>query len=353
MHLRNVRPQVTILFAGLLSAALFSACQQSQTDINMPPAQQSSMVVPVDFPQPLVPADNPINAAKIDLGRRLFYEVRLSRDNAHACASCHQPSASFSDFQKPLSFGIFNERGSRNAPALINIAYDTSLFWDGRATTLEQQATAPILNPLELGSDSETVVANIASDGLYKKMFANAFGNGTITMTRIAQAIATFERTFISGSSAYDQFNRGDSSALSDGAQRGLTLFLSKEVNCVGCHKGFNFTDNNYHSTGLDFEYADIGREDVTSRQSDNGKFRTPTLRNIALTSPYMHDGRFTTLEQVLAHYNQGGLHNSTQDSLVRPLHLTDQQIGDIIAFLNSLTDKDFTTRKDFTNPNP
>ncbi len=342
----------TGLFLLSCVTLVLASCQPSpNTDINMPQVPQDPLVVPAGFPKPPVPANNPVTPVKVALGRSLFYATQLSRDGQHSCASCHQLSASFSDFGNAVSKGVFNETGTRNAPALMNVAYDTNFFWDGRATTLEAQASKPILNPVELGSDSNTVIANLSNSAYYRELFADAFGDQTITMPRIAQALATFERTLISGSSAYDQFKLGDSSALSPAAQRGLQLFTSKNVNCVACHSGINFTDNAYHSTGLDFQYEDEGREDVTGSPNDNGKFRTPSLRNIALTSPYMHDGRFTTLQQVLDHYNEGGKHNSTQDTLIHALQLTQPQMDDLIAFLQSLTDRSFVTRQDFTDP--
>ncbi len=341
--------------AFALSSMAFVACQPSSTDLNMPQLQQDPMVIPAHFPKPVVPASNPMTPAKVELGHQLFYDVRLSSTNTQSCAGCHSLAASFSDRGQPVSLGARGQRGFRNAPALMNVAYDTVFFWDGRATSLEKQALGPITNPVELANDSNTVVATLKNIPFYEKLFADAFGDGAITFTRIGQALASFERTFISGSSLYDQFyvaaQHGDSSALSASALRGFKLFNSKEVNCVGCHKGVTFTDNAYHSTGLDFNYADQGREDVTNSQGDNGKFRTPSLRNIALTTPYMHDGRFTTLTQVLAHYNEGGKHNTNQDTLIHALKLKDSQVNDIIEFLNSLTDNQFTNTRAFANP--
>ena len=313
--------------------------------------QSNSLVLPPGFPPPHIPADNPITPAKVELGRDLFYATELSRDNAHSCASCHLLSASFCDPGKPWSFGVGNRHGFRNAPAIINAAYDTCFFWDGRALTLEAQAVGPIYNPVELDNDSATVMAALSKNAIYPPLFQHAFGDPAITMTRIARAIATFERTLISGGSAYDRFRLGDSTALSAAQKRGLALFTSSATNCSTCHSGINFTDDAYHSTGLDYRYWDTGLENVTHNPQDNGKFLTPTLRNIALTEPYMHDGRFTALIQVLEHYNRGGQHNPTQDTLVRRLHLSHSQMEDIVAFLGSLTDSSFVQRKDFSNP--
>ena len=317
----------------------------------MPQAPANPLVIPPGFPNPVIPADDPVTPAKVNLGRDLFYAIELSRDRQHSCASCHLLSASFCDPGNHWSFGADGRHGFRNAPPIVNEVYDTAFFWDGRTPTLEAQALVPIFSTVELDNDSATVVAALNQNSLYPNLFELAFGDNCITVTRIAQAIATFERTLISGASAYDRFREGDSSALSSGAKRGFALFTSTALNCVTCHSGINFTDDGYHSTGLDFQYPDEGREEVTQDPNDHGKFRTPTLRNVALTAPYMHDGRFNTLAQVIEQYNSGGFHNSTQDTLIRPLHLTLAQMDDIIAFLQSLTDSNFVTRKDCSNP--
>jgi cytochrome c peroxidase len=351
-----------VKFSLLASVALvLAACQQqSSTELNMPQLPQNSLIVPAGFPQPVVPADNPITPAKVALGRDLFYETKLSVNNTKACASCHSVSESFSDAGNIVSTGVLGPSGSRNAPGLMNVAYDTTFFWDGRASSLEMQAGMPILNTIELGNtDSNAVVNTLNAIPFYRELFAEAFGDSTNSMTnqisfqQIRYALATFERTLISGNSDYDRFIAGDSSALSASAQRGLALFNSSATNCSVCHSGVNFTDNDYHSTGLTEFYADEGREDFTGSPEDNGKFRTPSLRNVALTAPYEHDGSMTTIKAVVDHYFQGGAHNNTQDTLVRAISygIGSQQETDIINFLNSLTDVSFTQRADFMNP--
>ncbi len=339
-------------------AFLLAACQQSSTSLNMPQVQQNPLVIPAGFPQPVVPADNPITPAKVELGRDLFYETKLSYNNSQSCASCHSVSESFSNQGKLTSIGARGSSGSRNAPGLMNVAYDTTFFWDGRANSLEMQAGMPILNPVEMANDSVTVVTTLNKIGYYRQLFAEAFGTtasnsdaSQITFARVRQAIATFERTLISGASDYDRFINGDSSALSASAQRGMTLFNSSATNCSRCHSGVNFTDNAFHSTGLTPVYSDEGREDVTGNGNDNGKFRTPSLRNIALTAPYEHDGSFATLQAVIQHYSNGGAHNQTQDSLIKSFKLTGTQENDLLAFLNSLTDNSFGQRDEFKNP--
>jgi cytochrome c peroxidase len=241
--------------------------------------------------------------------------------------------------------------GTRNAPGLANVAYNTSYFWDGRAATLEQQALMPIQNPAELANTLPVVVQTLARDTMYQRLFTAAFGDPMVDTIRLAQAIATFERTLISGYSAYDDYNRGNKTALSTSAIHGLTLFMSDSTNCSKCHSGFNFTDNKFHSTGLDQSYSDLGRILITNQDQDNGSFKTPSLRNVALTSPYEHDGRFTVLEQVIEHYNTGGMHNKAQDTLIKPLNLNNDQVEALVAFLESLTDKGFVTNSAFSAP--
>ncbi|HEY3874542.1 MAG TPA: cytochrome c peroxidase [Candidatus Kapabacteria bacterium] len=341
--------------AGTILVSLtivLAACEKSTTDLNMPQLEQNPMVVPAGFPMPVVPSDNPITPAKASLGRSLFYDKSLSSSGSVSCANCHSVSNGFSD-TSAVSMGVRQE-GSRNALPLINVAYDTTFFWDGRAHSLEAQAGMPIMNPLEMANDSATVVNTLNQSPFYRSMFASAFGDNSavgnsITFTRVEQALATFERTFISGNSAYDRFIAGDSSALNASQLRGFALF--KQDSCASCHSGVNFSDNSYHSTGLTPFYSDEGREDVSNSSQDNGKFRTPTLRNIALTAPYEHDGSMKTLLQVVDHYNNGGEHNSTQDPRIKDLNLTQSQEQDLISFLNSLTDYQFVNRSDFKNP--
>jgi cytochrome c peroxidase len=337
---------------ALVSLVCLASCQPASSDLNMPQPAANPLVVPPGFPKPTIPTNNPITTEKVLLGRYLFYEKMLSVDNSKSCGSCHAASASFADMSRgATSDGVHFARGSRNAPALMNVAYNKVFFWDGRAQSLEEQATKPITNPIELASDSNAVVAKLGATALYRQMFTNAFGDNTVTMDRIGKAIATFERTLLSGGSAYDRYMAGDKSALSTSAENGYKLFNSKEVNCVGCHKDQNFTDDSYHSTGLETFYEDEGREDVTQDPRDNGKFHTPSLRNIVLTGPYMHNGSMRTLDEVLQHYNEGGKHNSTQDSLIHELRLTTSQKNDLIAFLSSLTDSSFIHRADFRDP--
>jgi len=348
------------LSAALLMGAALSACQ-SNSDVNMPPAAKSDpLVVPTGFKRPPIPADNPLTAEKVTLGRYLFYETKLSKDNTLSCASCHSASASFSDVGKQVSFGVNHQQGTRNAPSLVNIAYDTTFFWDGRAHTLEQQATMPITNPIELasvGADSVKVITKLSADPFYLKMFQNAFGDGKVTFDRIGKALASFERTLISGNSAYDRMKfQHDTTGMSPAALRGMKLFFdAKGANCGSCHSGDNFTDNGFYSTGFSFESyssGDPGRAAVTKQDTDRARFKTPTLRNVAKTGPYIASGTVVSLFDMVKHYNDGGQQVTNKDKRIRPLGLSDDQMNDIVAFLNTLTDNDFLHRPDFQKPN-
>jgi cytochrome c peroxidase len=297
--------------------------------------------VPEDFPALPVPTDNALTADRVSLGKRLFFDTQLSRTREVSCASCHLPDHAFAD-PRQFSIGVDGNVGTRNAPALVNLAYNTSFFWDGGAPTLEQQAIAPIINPLEMDMKIGDVVDRLAQDASYVDAFARAYDSppspGTLT-----RALAAFERTLVSGNSRYDRFQRGDRSALSAAEQRGMAIALGERGECFHCHVGFNFTNNSFRNNGLYERYTDIGRARVTELDSDIGKFKVPTLRNVALTAPYMHDGSLPTLEDVVDHYSSGGFVSETVDPAIRPLDLTSDEKHDLVAFLRALTDEPAT----------
>lgn len=337
------------LLAILISVTL-SACATDDSAMNEAPKKNSSLK-PDDFPAVIYPANNPENAAVAELGKHLFYDKRMSVDNSVSCASCHKIEHGFADAGQTTSPGAFGQRGRRNAPGLANIAYNDVQLWDGKFKTLEDQVIGPFLDQHEFALDTAEVVRRILAIPEYAELFKKAFGDVEITFELIRLAIANFERTLFSGFSSYDEWARGNGSAMTPEAVRGLALFLSKEINCVGCHSGINFTDYLFHSTGLERFYSDQGRELITGNSDDNGKFKTPSLRNVALTGPYMHNGRFTDLMQVMRHYNEGGENNETQDPLIKKLHLSETQMQEIVAFLNALTDKQFTQHAAFKDP--
>ena len=297
---------------------------------------------PLGFPKINVPNDNPITKPKIDLGEKLFFEKLLSRDSSISCASCHNPSYAFTDgLQKAR--GIKNRKVSRNTPTLTNIAYNTSFLRDGVNPSLEAQVIVPIHEKNEFDFHILLVAERLKKKKEYVALFEKAFGEMP-SPKLISNAIATYERTLISGNSRYDKFMfHKDSSALSNKEIRGMRLF--DKLNCISCHSGFNFTNGEVVNNGLYENYDDLGKMRVTLDPKDRGSFKVPTLRNIALTSPYMHDGSLKTLEEVINHYAKGGENNENKDKRVVPFKLNDEEKLELMAFLQSLTDSSFITR--------
>lgn len=287
----------------------------------------------------VLPEDNPLTREKVELGKLLFFDKRLSANDTIACASCHMPALAFTDGQ-PVSTGIHRRQGGRSAPTAINRAFSSAQFWDGRAPTLEAQSVGPFINPVEHGfANHDELVAKVRSIAGYYPLFEQAFGPGPITVESIGKAIASFQRTLLSGNSAYDQFGLGGNEmALSANAQNGFRVFVGKGQ-CLRCHFGFNFTDERFHNLGVDWDsdHIDVGRYAVTNNPKDLGAFKTPTLREIARTAPYMHNGRFATLRQVIDFYDQGGITNPYLDPVIKPLNLTEQEKDDLVEFLHAL----------------
>jgi len=284
--------------------------------------------------------DNPMSAKKIDLGRRLYFDPRLSKDGTISCATCHDPDKGFSD-ARPTSAGIHGKTGARNSPTVINRLFSADQFWDGRAADLEAQALGPVQNPIEMGNTLEGMIGNLKGIAEYAPRFQEAFGAPGITAERVAQAIASYERTVVSGNAPFDRHQAGDATAMSESAVRGMAIFNdAQKGNCVTCHAGFNFTDESYHNlgVGMDRPKPDLGRHEVTKADVDLGAFKTPTLRQIAQTAPYMHDGSETTLRQVIDFYDRGGSPNQWLSKEIRPLGLTEVDKADLVAFLEALT---------------
>jgi cytochrome c peroxidase len=323
--------------------------------------------LPPGFPRPSVPSDNPMSAAKVELGRRLFHETRLSSTGRYACDTCHRPELAFTD-GRPQALGATGEQVRHGAMTLANVAYSPSFTWsDPGVLSLESQMRRPLFNehPVEMGltGGGQEAVRVLSADSDYRELFAAAFPGDAapLSMDHLIKAIAAFERTLISGRSPFDRYVFGDDrSALSDSAKRGMTLFYSARGGCAQCHSGLNFSGPlNYEghtaeraafaNTGLydvdgrgGYPAKDRGLIEFTHRAADMGKFRVPTLRNVALTAPYMHDGSVASLEEVIDHYSRGGHRRPHQDSRIRPLQLTPAERTDLIAFLQSLTDRDF-----------
>ncbi len=313
-----------------------------------PVGRPVSLKAPLGLPPVPVPANNPPTAEAIELGSKLYFSRILSVDRTLSCADCHNPSLGFTDRQQ-VSTGVHSKKGTRNAPTVLNAAYYPQQFWDGRAEGLEAQASGPMLNPVEMAHSVEGLERSCSEDADLRKLFEAAFGEGPVTMEKIAKAIASFERTLVSGNSAFDRFQYGgEKSALSAEAKRGLEVFRNPgKGNCVVCHtmeeKYALFTDRAFHNLGAGLdpegEMPDLGRFVQTDRDTDRGAFRTPSLRNAALTAPYMHDGSLKTLKEVVDFYVGGGSSNPYLDKQIKPLtHLTKQERADLVAFLESLT---------------
>lgn len=302
---------------------------------------------PLGLPVVPVPTDNPPTPETVALGRKLFYDKRLSANNSISCASCHNPRLNFTDHQ-PHSTGVGGKLGTRNAPTVLNAAYERAQFWDGRAKTLEEQVGGPMANSVEMNQPHEVAVKKLNADPEIKREFEKAFGPGDVTLGKIEQAIASFERTLISGDSPFDRYEfGGDKKALSPAAIRGLAVFKDPHRgNCAVCHtisqRYALFTDGKFHNLGVgvndEGELADLGRYDETKRDADKGAFKTPALRNVALTAPYMHDGSLKTLKEVVDFYAGHGNSNPHRDPLISTIKLTGRDRSDLVEFLKSLS---------------
>jgi cytochrome c peroxidase len=302
---------------------------------------------PLGLPPIPIPADNLPTAETISLGRRLFYDKKLSKDNSLACASCHNPKRGFTDGLE-LSRGVGGMIGIRNAPTVANAAYLPLQFWDGRAISLEEQAASPIADPVEMNQTHEVSVTKLSADPVYKTMLLKAFGSEDMTIGRVEKALASFERTILSGNSAFDRYQfGGDKQALTQSQIRGLAIFSDPQKgNCATCHtidaNYALFTDGKFHNIGEgvgdDGDFNDVGRYHETNVNADKGAFKTPTLRNIANTGPYMHDGSLKTLKEVVDFYAGGGNSNPYLDKNIRAIKLSGQDRTDLVQFLMSLT---------------
>jgi cytochrome c peroxidase len=332
-----------VLIAGLLVVCV--GCNTSGSE--KPIGKVVEIKAPLGLPPVPIPADNPPTAQTIALGRKLFYDPRLSKDNTVSCASCHNPNFAFTD-RLPIARGIGRLLGVRNTPTLLNAAYSPIQFWDGRAASLEAQSAFPIANPVEMNQPHEVSVSKIDRDPAYRADFALAFGPGHVTLGQIQKSLASFERTLLSGNSPFDRYEYGgDKQALTPDAIRGLAIFEDpKRGNCEVCHtihaQYALFTDGKFHNTGAGVngagDFTDLGRFGQTKLQADKGEFKTPTLRNVALTPPYMHDGSLTTLHDVVDFYAGGGNSNPELDNQIKPLNLSAQDRSDLVKFLESLT---------------
>lgn len=325
--------------------------------------QPIQLINPPGFVKMAIPVDNPLTVEGVALGRRLFYDPILSADSTLSCSSCHVIQLGLTD-GKALAEGINGKQSRRSVPSLANIGYYyKGLFWDGRVATLEEQALLPVEDTLELGHNWDLVEQELRRHPIYPDLFEKAFGvknPADIDRYLAAKAIAQFERTLISKDSKFDQVQRGETE-FTVSEKRGWTIFFdgSDELpksECGHCHVDPLFTNLEFFNNGIDSvggleDFVDKGRGEVTHRKYDNGQFRTPTLRNIALTAPYMHDGRMETLEEVLEHYISGGHFAENVNPNVRQLHFSERDKKDLVAFLNTLTDSVFINNPAFASP--
>lgn len=293
--------------------------------------------VPAHWPAPPLRADNPLTKASVELGKLLFSDERLSLGRGISCASCHLPGQAFSD-TTARSRGVAGRTGVRNAPSLANVAYAPFLLWDGGAATLEQHAVVPFFDEDELDADPQQVVELLAQDPVMQAKSLAAYSR-PMDLYVLTRSLANYQRSLIGGSSRYDRYLLGDGQAIDAAEKRGAQVFYGAG-GCAACHTGHLFTDGGFHNTGLDDGGMDTGRERITLHPADQGKFKTPGLRNIALTAPYMHDGSLATLEEVAAYFNAGGGPHTNKDPAMVPLGLTQQQQEDLVAFLRALTDE-------------
>lgn len=320
--------------------------------------------IPDHFPTFAIPDDNALTVDGVRLGQHLFYDPILSLDSTKSCASCHLPELAFTD-GSDVSVGVNGNVGRRSSMSLVNIAYAfNGLFWDGRTATLEEQALEPIMDPVEFVEDWENVERKLRRSERYQRLFRKAFGissSDEITRELTVKAIAQFERIIISGDSKYDRVEFGNNAAYTLSELNGRDMFFdadpfTPDAECGHCHNGTQLTTQQYVNNGITQvnsleDFPDKGRGAVTGLVFDNGKFRAPTLRNIALTAPYMHDGRFKTLEEVIEHYDSGGHFAENLDPLIQPLGLTDQEKTDLLAFLHTMTDTSYLQNPFITNP--
>lgn len=305
--------------------------------------------IPKGFPSIPYPEDNGFTEARWELGKKLFYDKVLSVDSSMSCASCHKADLAFSD-NKSKTPGVFDRAGKRNAPSLANVAYHPYYTREGGVPTLEMQVLIPIQEHNEFGFNIIEIEERLKEDESYRIMSNKAYDRDLDSYV-ITRALANFERTLISGNSAYDRYTQyNEPFAMNADALAGMALFFSERTNCSGCHGGFNFTNYSFENNGLYSEYADEGRRRLTSLSSDEALFKVPSLRNVEITAPYMHDGSVSSLEEVIEHYNQGGSDHMNKSELIKPLGLNEKEKRELISFLRSLTDKKFIENEKFKN---
>ena len=325
------------IYAGLfLFGTIFFSCSYDRAEI-----ANFTIEVPVGFPKITFLDENQPTMERIMLGRKLFFDPVLSRDSSISCASCHRPEKLFAD-DKPTTPGIEGRAGTRNVPSLANVAYHSSLLREGSIPNLEGQVGVPIQEANEFDHNMVVIIEKLRSDPEYQRLSKNAYAREMDPWV-LTRSIALFQRTLISGNSPYDRFKYcHENSALTEAEKRGMELFISEELACIKCHGDVLLGGQQFHNNGLYDNYIDPGRYRFTQEESDRGVFKVPSLRNVALTPPYMHDGSISTLEEVIRHYASGGSDHPNKSNLINGFPLNEQEAKDLISFLHSLTDPHF-----------
>jgi cytochrome c peroxidase len=343
----------------LIMALVLSSCEKEGKegeDFVYNPTPYN-LQIPQGFPQMIIPADNPLTEEGVELGRRLFFDKILSKNFTQSCASCHNNEFGFTDHGNRFSTGVEGIVGFRNSMPIVNLGFNRKFFWDARAVSLEEQALEPVPNPIEMNLAWPQAMQRLNANSTYKELFKKAFNADYIDSTHVAKALAQFMRIMISSDSKFDKRMRFEANFTAQEAN-GFVIFNTEKGDCFHCHNidgGRLFTDNLPRNNGLDAIFSDLGLGSVSGSPNDNGKFLTPSLRNVALSAPYMHDGRFQTLEEVVEHYNNGGQPSATIDPLMKHtgdgLNLTQQEKADLVAFLKTLTDSTFINNPKFKSP--
>jgi len=350
----------------ILFTILFFGCRKDQKPQEVVATSyvlKTPAILKQYLPNMIIPSDNLMTEEGVELGRKLFYDPILSGDNTQSCSSCHGFNTTFTDTAQ-FSTGIDGNLGTRNSMAIINLGWGKSFFWDGRASSLEDQAFGPVVNPVEMHNTWGNAVEQLNNNTVYVQLFKDAFGDVTIDSVMVSKAIAQFERTLMSGNSVFDRYLRGEPTGLTEAEEleiyQGFSLFMDEtKGDCFHCHgDSYNplWTDNLFHNNGLDASFTDLGLGDISGDANDNGKFKTPTLRNLKYSAPYMHDGRFTTLMEVVEHYSSGLTNSSTIDPLMKNLSAGGAQLSPLekqllVKFLESLSDQSFIENPDFQAP--
>ncbi len=347
-------------FGFILLLLLIGACSSNSSEnnynsttytLNIPPLFEQLLI------PPQIPTNNPLTVEGVALGKKLFFDKKLSRDNSQSCASCHNPQKAFTENRR-FSIGVDGISGTRNSMPLFNLGWNFSdrFTWDGKELGLERQALEPVSNPIEMHNDWTNVANLLQQDSEYPQLFSQAFGTSEIDSILVTKAIAQFERTLISGNSKFDQYLLGNTQLTSQELNGFNVFMMESKGDCFHCHGSESnplWTDNDFHNNGLDATLTDLGLGAVTGDSNDNGKFRTPSLRNLEFTAPYMHDGRFSTLDEVIDFYSEGLQISPTIDPLMKKapqggVQLSNQDKADLKAFLLTLSDNDFVNNPDF-----